>query len=156
MFLYQLKLDVPENNLDEFIDPLRHLSSEIREEQGCLDFSLYRHHAKKEAYRVLGKWKTRQAMEAHFTGVMSFPTERRSRDGRPRSRGTSAVGSRPRSLLPAPGAGDRQCPGSHRRIDPRLPMSAWLAKVCPLAPAQPAVLSLSHPVPAPGRAPALQ
>ena len=66
MFLYQLKLDVPENNLDEFIDSLRHLSSEIREEQGCLDFSLYRHLAKKEAYRVLAKWKTRQAMEAHF------------------------------------------------------------------------------------------
>ena len=66
MFLYQLKLDVQENNFDEFIDSLRHLSSEIREEQGCLDFSLYRHHAKKEVYRVLGKWKTRQAMEAHF------------------------------------------------------------------------------------------
>ena len=66
MFLYQLKLDVPEKNLDEFIDSLRHLSSEIREEQGCHDFSLYRHLAKKEAYRVLGKWKTRQAMEAHF------------------------------------------------------------------------------------------
>jgi quinol monooxygenase YgiN len=66
MFLYHLKLDVPENNLDEFIDSLRHLSSEIRAEQGCLDCSLYRHLAKKEAYRVLGKWKTRQAMEAHF------------------------------------------------------------------------------------------
>ena len=66
MFLFQLKLVVPENRLNEFIDSLRHLSSGIREEQGCLDFSLYRDLEKKDAYRVLGEWKTRQAMEAHF------------------------------------------------------------------------------------------
>ena len=66
MFLYQLKLVVPEKRFDEFIDSLRHLSSGIREEQGCLDFCLYRDLEKKDAYRVLGEWKTRQAMEAHF------------------------------------------------------------------------------------------
>ena len=66
MFLYQVTLVVPEKKFDEFIDSLRFLSSEILEEQGCLDFSLYRNLAKKDAYRVLGKWKTRQAMEAHF------------------------------------------------------------------------------------------
>ena len=66
MFLYQVTLVVPEKKFDEFIDSLRFLSSEILEEQGCLDFSLYSDLAKKDAYRVLGKWKTRQAMEAHF------------------------------------------------------------------------------------------
>ena len=66
MFLYQLTLVVPEKKLDEFIDSLRLLSSGIREEQGCLDFSLYRDLEKKDAYRVSGEWKTRQAMEAHF------------------------------------------------------------------------------------------
>ena len=66
MFLYQLKIVVPEKKLDEFIDSLRLLSREIREEQGCLDFSLYRDLEKQNAYHVLGKWKTRQAMEGHF------------------------------------------------------------------------------------------
>ena len=66
MFSYQLKLVLPEKKLDEFIDTLRFLSSGIRQEQGCLDFSLYRDLEKKDAYRVLGEWKTRQAMEAHF------------------------------------------------------------------------------------------
>ena len=66
MFSYQLKLVVAEKKLDEFIDSLRFLSSGIREEQGCLDFSLNRDFEKKNAYRVFGEWKTRQAMEAHF------------------------------------------------------------------------------------------
>ena len=66
MFLYQLKLVVAENKLDELIDSLRNLSSGIREEQGCLDFSLYRDLEKKDTYRVSGEWQTRQAMEAHF------------------------------------------------------------------------------------------
>ena len=52
--------------LDEFIDSLRFLSSENREEQGCLDFSLYSDLEKQNAYSVFGKWKTRQAMEGHF------------------------------------------------------------------------------------------
>jgi len=66
LFSYQLKLVVAENKLDELIDSLRNLSSGIREEQGCLDFSLYRDLEKKDSYRVSGEWKTRQAMEAHF------------------------------------------------------------------------------------------
>jgi len=66
LFFYQFKLVVAEKKLDEFIDSLRFLSSGIREEQGCLDFSLYRDLEKKNAYRVLGEWKTRQVMEGHF------------------------------------------------------------------------------------------
>ncbi len=66
MFLYQLTLVVPEKKFDEFIESLRLLSGGIREEQGCLDFSLYRDLATKDAYRVSGEWQTRQAMEAHF------------------------------------------------------------------------------------------
>ena len=66
MFSYQLKLVIEEKKLDEFINALRFLSSGFREEEGCLDFSLFRDLQKKDAYRVLGEWKTRQAMEAHF------------------------------------------------------------------------------------------
>ena len=66
MLLYQLKIVVSEKKFDEFIESLRLLSSGIREEQGCLDFSFYRDLEKKDAYRILGEWKTRQAMEGHF------------------------------------------------------------------------------------------
>jgi quinol monooxygenase YgiN len=58
MFMYQLKLVVAENKLDKFVDSLRYLSSGIRKERGCLDFSLYRYFQKKNLYRVLGEWKT--------------------------------------------------------------------------------------------------
>ena len=66
MLLYQLKIVVPEKKLNEFIDSLRFLSNEIREEEGCLDFSLYSDLEKQNAYSVFGKWQTRQAMEGHF------------------------------------------------------------------------------------------
>ena len=66
MFLCQLKIVVAESKLDEFIDSLRFISSEIRQEEGCLDFSLYRDLEKKDVYRVIEEWKTRQAMEEHF------------------------------------------------------------------------------------------
>ena len=66
MFLYQLTLVVSEKKFDEFIESLRHLSSEIRKEQGCHDFRLYRDLEKKDAYHVSAEWKTRKAMETHF------------------------------------------------------------------------------------------
>ena len=66
MFSYQLRIVVTRNKIDEFIDSLRFLSGGIREEQGCIDFRLYRDLEQKDAYRVQGEWKTRQAMEAHF------------------------------------------------------------------------------------------
>ena len=66
MLSYQLKIVVPEKKLDEFIDSLRFLSSAIRKEEGCLDFSLHSDLEKQNTYYVLGKWNTRQAMEAHF------------------------------------------------------------------------------------------
>ena len=66
MFLYRLKLVVAEKKLDEFIDSLRFISSEIRNEKGCLDFSSYCDLEKKDAYCVLGEWKTYRTMETHF------------------------------------------------------------------------------------------
>lgn len=63
---YQLRIVVPENKFDEFIESLLSLSCGIRKEQGCLDFSLYRNLEKQDVYSVIGKWKTRQAMEKHF------------------------------------------------------------------------------------------
>ena len=66
MAFYQLRIVVAEKKFDEFIDSLFSLSSGIRKEQGCLDFSFYRDLEKKDVYSVIGEWKTRQAMEKHF------------------------------------------------------------------------------------------
>jgi len=66
MVSYQLRIVVGDKNFDEFIESLLFLSSGIRKEEGGLYFGLYRDLEKKDAYRVLGEWKTHQAMEKHF------------------------------------------------------------------------------------------
>ena len=66
MPFYQLRIVVEDNNFEEFIDSLFSLSSGIRKEQGCLNFSLYKDLEKKDVYSVIGKWKSHQAMERHF------------------------------------------------------------------------------------------
>jgi quinol monooxygenase YgiN len=66
VFCYNLKLVVMENKIDEFIDALRFLSSDVHQEEGCFDFSLYRDLHKKDVYNVHGEWKTRTVMENHF------------------------------------------------------------------------------------------
>lgn len=66
MYRYQLKIVVAASKRDEFIDSLRFLSSGIRAEDKCVEFSLYRDIQNKDAYIVLAEWKTRQAMEDHF------------------------------------------------------------------------------------------
>jgi len=67
MVLYQLRVVVAESKFNEFRESLLSLSNGIRKEEGCLDFSLYKDLERKDAYSVLGEWKTRQAMEKHFT-----------------------------------------------------------------------------------------
>ena len=67
MISYNLRLVIAKNKLDEFIDAMRFLSKDVCQEQGCLDFSLYRDLQKKNEFRVLGIWETRPAMEKHFT-----------------------------------------------------------------------------------------
>ena len=66
MVFYQLRIVVLENKFDEFIESLFFLSSGIRKEDGCVDFSLYRDLENKDAYRMIAEWKTQKAMEKHF------------------------------------------------------------------------------------------
>jgi quinol monooxygenase YgiN len=66
LFLYQIKLDIKENKIDEFITCLSSLSGEFRKEKGCLDFSLYRNIERENTFRVIGQWSTRRAMDNHF------------------------------------------------------------------------------------------
>jgi quinol monooxygenase YgiN len=66
LFVYQIKLVIKENKIDEFMECLLSLSGEFRKEKGFLDFSFYRNIEKKNTYIIIGEWRACQAMEKHF------------------------------------------------------------------------------------------
>ena len=66
MFVYQIKLVIKENKIDEFIDCLLSMSGEFRKAKGFLDVRCYRNIEKENTYIMIGEWRTRQAMEKHF------------------------------------------------------------------------------------------
>ena len=66
MLIYQLKIVVKAYKTDEFVKSMRSFSRKIRKENGCLDCSLYRDSEKENTFSVIGKWRTRPAMEKHF------------------------------------------------------------------------------------------
>ena len=66
MLIYQLKIVVKAYKTEEFVKSMRSFSSKIRKENGCLDCSLYRDSEKEYTFSVIGKWRTRHAMEKHF------------------------------------------------------------------------------------------
>ena len=66
MSTYQIKIEVKPYKTDEFVKSMRSFSRRIREQKGCLDFSLYQDSDKENTYLVVGDWETRQAMDRHF------------------------------------------------------------------------------------------
>lgn len=68
MHLYQLKLVINENKVDEFVETLHSLLSRFRYEKGCQGCNLYRDIEKMKEYIVVAEWNTRQNMEQHFKG----------------------------------------------------------------------------------------
>ena len=66
MLIYQLKIVVKAYKTDEFVKSMRSFSRKIRKENGCLDCSVYRDSEKENTFSVIGKWRTRPAMEKHF------------------------------------------------------------------------------------------
>ena len=66
MFFYQIKIELKKYKTDEFVKSMRSFSRKIRKENGCLDCSLYRDSEKENTFSVIGKWRTRHAMEKHF------------------------------------------------------------------------------------------
>ena len=66
MLFYQIKIEIKQYKTDEFVKSMRSFSSKIRKENGCLDCSLYRDSEKENTFSVIGKWRTRPAMEKHF------------------------------------------------------------------------------------------
>ena len=66
MLLYQIKIVIKQYKTDEFVKSMRSFSRKIRQEKGCLGYSVYRDSEKENTYSVVGEWKTRPAMEKHF------------------------------------------------------------------------------------------
>ena len=66
MLFYQIKIVIKQYKTDEFVKSMRSFSRKIREEKGCLGYSLYRDSEKENTFSVVGEWKTRPAMEKHF------------------------------------------------------------------------------------------
>ena len=66
MRFYQIKIVVKQYKTDEFVKSMRSFSRKIRQEKGCLGYSVYRDFEKENTYCVVGEWKTCSAMEKHF------------------------------------------------------------------------------------------
>ena len=66
MLIYQIKIVIKPYKMDEFVKSMRSFSHRIRKEKGCLGFSVYRDSEMENTFSVIGKWRTRQAMEKHF------------------------------------------------------------------------------------------
>ena len=66
MLIYQIKIVIKPYKTDEFVKSMRSFARRIRKEKGCLGCSVYRDSEKENTYSVVGKWKTRPAMEKHF------------------------------------------------------------------------------------------
>jgi quinol monooxygenase YgiN len=63
---YQLKIEIKENKIDEFVSFLTSMLGELRIEEGCLDYSLYRDMEKENIYGVIAEWTDKKSMDGHF------------------------------------------------------------------------------------------
>jgi quinol monooxygenase YgiN len=66
LHFYQIKIVIKRYKTDEFVESMRSFSRKIRREKGCLGHSVCRDSEKEDTFSVIGKWRTRQAMEKHF------------------------------------------------------------------------------------------
>jgi quinol monooxygenase YgiN len=66
LLFYQLKIELKEYKTEEFVKSMCSFSRKIRREKGCLGHNVYRDSEKENTFSVIGKWRTRQAMEKHF------------------------------------------------------------------------------------------
>jgi quinol monooxygenase YgiN len=66
LLFYQIKIMFGQYKTDEFVESMRSFARKIRKEKGCLGCSVYRDSEKENTFSVIGKWRTRPAMEKHF------------------------------------------------------------------------------------------
>ena len=66
MPLYQIKIDIQENKIDEFVRNLHSLWFKFLKEEGCLSYCVYREFEKENTFCLVGEFATHEAMETHF------------------------------------------------------------------------------------------
>ena len=66
MYSYQVKIEIKKDKIDEFVKFLISMLDKFREEEGCMDFDLYRDIEKENIYSVIAYWETQKTMEKHF------------------------------------------------------------------------------------------
>ena len=66
MPLYQIKIDIQENKIDEFVRSLQSLWFKFLKEEGCLSYYVYREFEKENNFCLVGEFVTHEAMETHF------------------------------------------------------------------------------------------
>jgi quinol monooxygenase YgiN len=66
LLFYQIKIGIKPYKTEEFVKSTRSFARSIRKEKGCLGCSVYRDSEKENTFSVIGKWRTRPAMEKHF------------------------------------------------------------------------------------------
>ncbi len=66
MPLYQIKIDIQENKIDEFVRNLHSLWFKFLKDEGCLNYCVYREFEKENTFCMVGEFATHEAMETHF------------------------------------------------------------------------------------------
>ena len=66
MFSYQVRVEIKEDKIIEFVEFLSTIREDFRKEKGCLSLNLYRDIEKENNYGVISEWKSREAMDKHF------------------------------------------------------------------------------------------
>ena len=66
MPLYQIKIDIQENKIDEFVRSLQSLWFKFLKEEGCLSYYVYREFEKENNFCLVGEFVTHEAMDNHF------------------------------------------------------------------------------------------
>jgi quinol monooxygenase YgiN len=66
MPLYQIRIEIQENKIDEFVRSLHSLWFKFLKEEGCLSYCVYREIEKESTFCLVGEFATPEAMETHF------------------------------------------------------------------------------------------
>ena len=66
LLFYQIKIVIKPYKAEEFVKSMRSFTRKICKEKDCLGCSLFRDSEKENTFSVIGKWRTRPAMEKHF------------------------------------------------------------------------------------------
>lgn len=66
MYSYQVRIEIKEDKIDEFVEFLSSFRQRLRKEEGCKSLNLYRDIEDPNNYGLISEWKTQDDMEKHF------------------------------------------------------------------------------------------